>query len=99
MNSDHTTRPRFMRAVQRFSWPIILVWLLVTIAVNVLVPPIESVARNNAVSTSPADAPSVIAAKQIGKTFQESNSDSIVMVVLESDKNSAAKRTAITTAW
>ncbi|BCO86739.1 putative membrane protein, MmpL (plasmid) [Mycobacterium paraintracellulare] len=86
MNSDHTTRPRFMRAVQRFSWPIILVWLLLTIAVNVLVPPIESVARNNAVSTSPADAPSVIAAKQIGKTFQESNSDSIVMVVLESDK-------------
>ncbi|KPN47873.1 MMPL family transporter, partial [Mycobacterium intracellulare] len=86
MNTDHTSRPRFMRAVQRFAVPIILAWLGLTIAVNVLVPPIESVARNNAVSTSPADAPSVIAAKQIGKTFQESDSDSIVMVVLESDR-------------
>ena len=75
--------PRFMRAVRRWAAPIILAWLLVTVAVNVLVPPIESVARNHAVTMSPQDAPSMIAAKRIGARFQESNSDSIVMVVLE----------------
>jgi len=85
MNADSQTRPRFMRAVHRWAVPIILAWLLVTIAVNVLVPPIESVARNHAVTMSPQDAPSMIAAKRIGAKFQESNSDSIVMVVLESD--------------
>jgi putative drug exporter of the RND superfamily len=86
MNTDQGSPPRFMRAVRTLSIPIILLWLGLAIIVNVAVPPIESVARTNAVSMSPADAPSVIAAKQIGKKFQESNSDSIVMIVLESDK-------------
>ncbi|WP_207546062.1 RND family transporter [Mycobacterium intracellulare] len=75
-----------MRFVRRFAVPIILAWLLLTVAVNVLVPPIESVARNHAVTMSPKDAPSEIAAKRIGAKFHESNSDSIAMVVLESDK-------------
>jgi RND superfamily putative drug exporter len=84
MNADSQQHPRFMRAVRRWAVPIILAWLLVTVAVNVLVPPIESVARNHAVTMSPQDAPSMIAAKRIGAQFHESDSDSIVMVVLES---------------
>lgn len=79
-------RPRFMRMVRAFAIPIILIWLLLTIAVNVFVPQIEFVARDNAVTMSPQDAPAMIAAKRIGKTFHESDSDSIVMIVLESDK-------------
>lgn len=86
MTTDHDARPRFMRFVRGFAVPIILAWLLLTVAVNVLVPPIESVARNHAVTMSPQDAPAMIAAKRIGATFHESNSDSIAMVVLESDK-------------
>ncbi len=86
MNGDKDTRPWFMRAVRRFAVPIILAWLLLTIAVNVLVPPIESVARSHAVTMSPQDAPSMIAAKRIGQKFRESDSDSIVMVVLEDNK-------------
>ncbi|OBI91986.1 RND family transporter [Mycobacterium asiaticum] len=86
MNADKGPRPGYMRAVRRFAVPIILAWLLLTVAVNVLVPPIESVARNHAVTMSPEDAPSMIAAKRIGQEFHESNSDSMVMVVLESDK-------------
>ncbi len=35
---------------------------------------------------SPQDAPAMIAAKRIGAKFHESNSDSIAMIVLESDK-------------
>jgi RND superfamily putative drug exporter len=75
-----------MRFVYRFAWPIIIGWLLLTVALNVFVPPIESVARNHAVTMSPQDAPAMIAAKQIGAVFHESDSDSIAMIVLESDK-------------
>lgn len=86
MNSDHEPRPKFMRFVRRFAVPIIVAWLLLTIAVNVLVPQIESVARSHAVTMSPQDAPALIAAKRIGEKFHESDSDSIAMIVLESDE-------------
>ncbi len=87
MSTDTDSRPRFMRFVRAFAIPIILVWLLLTLALNLLVPPIESVARTHAVTMSPQDAPAMIAAKRIGATFHESDSDSIVMIVLESDKD------------
>ncbi|WP_343573175.1 MMPL family transporter [Mycobacterium sp.] len=86
MNTDTETRPKFMRFVRRFAVPILIAWLLLTVALNVLVPPIESVARNHAVTMSPQDAPAMIAAKHIGATFHESDSDSTAMIVLESDK-------------
>ena len=86
MNTDNEARPRFMRFVRRFAVPILVAWLLLTVALNVLVPPIESVARNHAVTMSPQDAPAMIAAKRIGEKFHESDSDSIAMIVLESDK-------------
>ncbi len=86
MNADGDAQPLFMRLIRTLAVPIILVWLLLTVAVNILVPPIESVARTHAVTMSPQDAPAMIAAKRIGAKFQESDSDSIVMIVLESDK-------------
>jgi RND superfamily putative drug exporter len=86
MNTGQDARPKFMRFVRRFAVPILVAWLLVTVALNVLVPPIESVARNHAVTMSPQDAPAMIAAKRIGEKFHESDSDSIAMIVLESDK-------------
>ena len=85
MSTNHDARPKFMRFVRRFAVPILLAWLLLTVAVNVLVPPIESVARNHAVTMSPQDAPAMIAAKRIGEKFHESDSDSIAMIVLETD--------------
>src|SRR5215469_2387266 len=85
MNPDNDARPRFMRFVRRFAVPILVAWLLVTVAVNVLVPPIESVAKNHAVTMSPQDAPAIIAARHIGQTFHEANSDRIVMIVIEGD--------------
>jgi RND superfamily putative drug exporter len=85
MTAGSQTRPRLARFVHRWAAPIILAWLLVTVAVNVLVPPIESVARNHAVTMSPQDAPSMIASKRIGSEFHEFDSDSVAMVVLESD--------------
>ncbi|MGO9069834.1 MMPL/RND family transporter [Mycobacterium sp.] len=86
MSTDNEARPKFMRFVRRFAVPILIAWLLLTVALNVLVPPIESVARNHAVTMSPQDAPAMIAAKRIGEKYHESDSDSIAMIVLESDK-------------
>ena len=42
-----------MRFVRQLAVPILVAWLLLTVALNVLVPPIESVARNHAVTMSP----------------------------------------------
>ena len=61
-------------------------WLLLTVALYVLVPQIESVAREHAVTMSPQDAPALIAAKKIGAAYHESDSDSIAMIVLEGDE-------------
>ncbi|MEB3064809.1 MMPL/RND family transporter [[Mycobacterium] zoologicum] len=83
MSAHGNPRPAYMRWVRRLAWPLIIVWLLLTVGLNVLVPPIESVARDHAVTMSPQDAPSLIAAKHIGKTFEEFDSDSMVMLVLE----------------
>lgn len=85
-DTEDGTRPKFMRFVRTFAVPILVGWLLLTVALNVLVPPIESVARNHAVTMSPQDAPAMIAAKRIGATFHESDSDSTAMVVLEADR-------------
>ncbi|WP_200996180.1 RND family transporter [Mycobacteroides chelonae] len=74
-----------MRFVRRFAIPIVLAWLLLTVAVNLLVPPIESVARDHAVTMSPRDAPAMMAARHIGEKYHESDSDSMAMIVLESD--------------
>ncbi|MEB3030608.1 MMPL/RND family transporter [[Mycobacterium] nativiensis] len=85
MSANGNPRPAYMRLVRRLAWPLIIFWLLLTVGLNVLVPPIESVARDHAVTMSPHDAPSLIAAKHIGAKFDEFDSDSMVMLVLEGD--------------
>ncbi|MEO6793887.1 MAG: MMPL family transporter [Mycobacterium sp.] len=85
MNGYGNPRPGYMRLIRRLAWPLIIFWLLLTVGLNVLVPPIESVARTHAVTMSPQDAPSLIAAKHIGATFNEFDSDSMVMLVLEGE--------------
>lgn len=74
--------PRLLRAG---AVPIILVWVALTAGLNLLLPQVETVGKHNAVSMSPQDAPSVIAAKKMGAIFQESTSDSIAMVVIVGD--------------
>lgn len=81
----HPRRPRYARWVRILSVPVILFWLAAAAATNLLVPKLEIVGKNNAVSLSPQDAPSVIAMKHIGEKFGEFSSDSVLMVVLEGD--------------
>ncbi|WP_166909074.1 RND family transporter [Mycobacterium sp. DL440] len=75
--------PRFIRA---FALPIILAWIVIVALLNTVVPQLEVVGKMRAVSMSPTDAPSMIAIKEVGKKFQEYDTSSSVMIVLEGDK-------------
>lgn len=84
--SAHGGPSRAARIMRRAAIPIILAWVAVTAALNLLVPQIEAVGQQNAVSSSPQDAPAVMAAKEMGKKFGEFTSDSVAMVVLVGDQ-------------
>ena len=72
--------------IRRFSVLIALFWLGLAVVTNVFVPQLEKVAEAHNVSLSPQDAPSLQASKRIGKVFQEFDSDSAAMIVLEGDQ-------------
>ncbi|MGH3582732.1 MAG: MMPL family transporter, partial [Mycobacterium sp.] len=72
--------------IRRFSVLIAFFWLGLAVLTNVFVPQLETVAESHNVSLSPQDAPSLQASKQIGKVFQQFDSDSSAMIVLEGDQ-------------
>src|SRR5690242_19763881 len=74
------------RWVRRFSIPIVLGWLVLLFLLNPAVPQLEDVAKQNQVSMSPKDAPSMQAMATMGRLFGESDSDSVAMIVLEGDQ-------------
>lgn len=85
MSNEHP--PSFVaRTIHRFSVPIIVAWLVLTVFVTVGVPSLEQVEKENSVSLSPTDAPSVKAMKRMGEVFGEANSDSLTMIVLEGEQ-------------
>ena len=71
------------RLIHTLAVPIILGWLALIAVLNVTVPQLEVVGQNQAVSMSPDAAPSMIAMKRMGQVFEEGNSDSSAMIVLE----------------
>jgi RND superfamily putative drug exporter len=73
------------RWIRRLAVPIILAWVALIAVLNVTVPQLEVVGEMQAVSMSPKDAPSVAAMMRVGKVFQEFDSDSSAMIVLEGD--------------
>jgi RND superfamily putative drug exporter len=85
--------PFLPRMIHRLALPIVLLWLGLTVFVNVTVPQLEVVTKEHAVSQSPKDAPGMIAMKKVGSTFgeidkdgkfkPEFNSDTSAMIVLE----------------
>ena len=79
----HPMIPRFIRL---FSVPILLGWLALVVLVNVISPQLEKVGEAHSVSLAPNDAPSMQAMQRIGTTFQEFDSNSSVMIVLEGDQ-------------
>jgi hypothetical protein len=81
----HAARPRLARAIRTFAIPIVLAWVAIVALLNTTVPQLEEVGKLRAVSMSPNDAPALIATKRVGKVFQEYNTSSSVMIVLEGD--------------
>ncbi|MGE2691496.1 RND family transporter [Mycolicibacterium pulveris] len=69
--------------IRRLAVPIIIGWVLLIAVLNVSVPQLEVVGQMRSVSMSPDEAPSVIAMKRIGEVFEEFQSDSSAMIVIE----------------
>ncbi|MCV7431613.1 MMPL/RND family transporter [Mycolicibacterium bacteremicum] len=78
-------RPFVARMVRMLSLPIIVFWAAVAVLLGMLVPSLDDVAATRSVPLSPTDAPSYQAMLNIGKVFQQYDSDSSAMVVLEGD--------------
>ncbi|WP_082964917.1 RND family transporter [Mycobacterium sp. ACS1612] len=72
--------------IRRLAVPIIVGWVALIVFLNVTVPQLETVGEMRSVSMSPKEAPSVAAMMRIGKVFEEFDSDSSAMIVLEGDK-------------
>jgi RND superfamily putative drug exporter len=71
--------------VRVLAIPIIIFWALLAVVTNTFVPKVEDVATELAGPEIPTYAPSQFALLHIGDKFQESNSTSLTMVVLEAD--------------
>jgi RND superfamily putative drug exporter len=72
--------------IRRLAVPIIIGWIALVALMNVSVPQLEVVGQLRSVSMSPAEAPSVVAMTRIGEVFDEFESDSSAMIVLEGDQ-------------
>lgn len=79
-------RPAIPHAVRIFAIPIILAWVLLTIVVNVMVPALEVVSEQHSAPMAPQDAPSMKAMMLLGHNFHEFDSNSTVMIVLDSQQ-------------
>src|ERR1700751_3897620 len=76
-------RPVIARMIRWLSMPIILGWMALTVVVNVVAPQLEVVGKAHSVAMTAKDAPSTIAMMRIGKDFQQFDSDTTAMVLLE----------------
>lgn len=85
-NGERPAPPYFAGKIHRFAVPIILAWLAVVVALTIGVPSLEQVEKEHSVSLTPDDAPAVKASKRMGNDFKESTSDSVALIVLESEQ-------------
>ncbi|AGZ54319.1 MMPL/RND family transporter [Mycobacterium kansasii] len=79
----HAEKPLIARIIHAFAVPIILGWIAICVALSVFIPSLEEVGQERSVSLSPKEAPSYQAMKHIGQAFNEGNTDSVAMIVLE----------------
>ncbi|MGV0697668.1 MMPL/RND family transporter [Mycolicibacter sinensis] len=87
MSTAGTTphRPFLGRMVRVFSLPIVLAWVFLAVVLGTFVPSLGEVAATRSVPLSPLNAPSYQAMLNIGKVFEQYDSDSTAMVVLEGE--------------
>ncbi|WP_297774496.1 MMPL family transporter [Mycobacterium sp.] len=78
--------PFFARAVHKGALLIVLGWVGLVVVLSVFVPSLDIVAKEHTVSMSPKEAASMQATQRVGKVFNEFDTDSAIMIVLEGDK-------------
>src|SRR6185503_14121433 len=81
--TDASTPPLVARTIRLLAVPIILGWIALTVVVNIIAPQLEKVGAAHSVAMTAKDAPSTIAMMRIGKNFQQFDSDTTAMVLLE----------------
>jgi len=86
MSAPSAERSKIAHAIRVFALPIVLCWLALTVVTNVFVPTLEKVGEAHTVSMNAHDAPAFMAMQRVGANFQEFDSDSNAMVILEGDK-------------
>ncbi|MCV7412122.1 MMPL/RND family transporter [Mycobacterium florentinum] len=70
--------------IRLFAVPVLLGWVFITVLVNVAVPRLEVVGEAHSAPMAPLDAPSMKAMMRLGHNFKEFDSNSTIMIVLES---------------
>lgn len=85
MSAHSAQKPRFARMIRKYSILVVLAWVAFTVVINVVVPQLEPVTDANQGPLVPLDAPLSKALIHIGESFQESDSNSLAMVILEGD--------------
>jgi putative drug exporter of the RND superfamily len=88
MTTDNETAqlpkmPRFARTVHKLAVPIVLLWIGLVVVLSVFLPSLDEVGKEHTVSMSPKEAASMQAMKRVGQVFNEFNTDSAIMIVLE----------------
>ena len=79
------SRSRIARLIRILALPIILFWLLLALGTTLLTPSLGEVAGKHSVPMTPREAPAFKDMMNIGHKFQEFDTDSTAMVVLEGD--------------
>ncbi|OAT70150.1 hypothetical protein AWB85_01855 [Mycobacteroides immunogenum] len=87
MSNLHTKprRPFLGRLIRTLSLPIIFFWVALAVILGTLTPSLNDVAASRSVPLSPQNSESYQGMLHIGKVFQQYDSDSSAMVVLEGD--------------
>jgi putative drug exporter of the RND superfamily len=83
---EQRRRSGLAKWIRRLSIPIIVGWIALVALLNVTVPQLEVVGQMRSVSMSPEEVPSVIAMTRTGQVFEEFESDSSAMIVLEGEQ-------------
>ena len=78
--------PIFARSVHKFAPLIVLGWIGLVVVISTFVPSLDIVGKAHTVSMSPKEAASMQAMQRVGKVFNEFDTDSAIMIVLEGDK-------------
>jgi RND superfamily putative drug exporter len=78
-----TRHGRFAHTLRILCIPIVIGWVLLTIAVNVVAPQLEEVGAAHSAPLVPEGAPSRVASERIGTDFRQYDSDTTAMVVIE----------------